>query len=221
MGLLEIQGTLEVSQFWPAGTSDGDTARVAMNQVTFDGTVTHAFEGAHVHGRINRAVIDGNGAITVRMQGIDAPELHYLPAVSKAKAKKPNANFRQYYGRAAAAALGGFVSVLGKTQVNCRVVTQVSEPNDVFDMYGRFIGDVIVTGTDGNEVDLNLWMVQNGWAFPTFYTSMTKDEITVAKQHDLADFVSDARVDFEPGALVFLEAASTLCNKANQIITAW
>ena len=49
--------------------------------------------------------------------------------------------------------------------MKCRVVTGVSKPNDVFDTYGRFIGDIIVTGKNGKDVDLNLWMAQKGWAF--------------------------------------------------------
>ncbi|HEY4106917.1 MAG TPA: thermonuclease family protein, partial [Polyangiaceae bacterium] len=177
MGLLQVEGLLDAAQFWPAGTSDGDTARVTVERVSFEGKVTHVFEGAHIRGRINTTVLDEHNAITVRFQGIDAPELHYLPAVSKGKAAKPNHNFRQHYGRAAAAALGAFVKTFGAGSVKCRVVTQVSKPNEVFDTYGRFIGDVIVTDANGRDVDLNLWMLQNGWAFPTFYTSMTDDEI--------------------------------------------
>ena len=29
----------------------------------------------------------------------------------------------------------------------------------------------------GQTIDLNHWLVEKGWAFPTFYTSMTNDEI--------------------------------------------
>jgi len=47
----------------------------------------------------------------------------------------------------------------------------------VFDTYGRFIGDMIVIGKHGMDVDLNLWMARKGWAFPTFYASMSEEEI--------------------------------------------
>jgi endonuclease YncB( thermonuclease family) len=43
---------------------------------------------------------------------------------------------------------------------------------------------------DGNEgeLDINLWLVKEGWAFPTFYASMTDDEIET-----LATFADEAR----------------------------
>jgi endonuclease YncB( thermonuclease family) len=59
----------------------------------------------------------------------------------------------------------------------CRVVTEVEKPNDLFDTYGRFIGDIIISDKNGKDVDINLWMAQKGWAFPTFYTSMSEEEI--------------------------------------------
>jgi len=58
----------------------------------------------------------------------------------------------------------------------CRVRTQVDSPDEVFDTYGRFVGDVLVkVGRDW--VDVNTWLAEQGWAFPTFYNSMTADEI--------------------------------------------
>ena len=177
MGHLQVDGTLNLGQFWPDGTSDGDTARVVVRRITFNGKVTSALNGAQVRGRTRKVVIDEDGAITVRLQGIDAPELHYMPSVSKAKAKQPNADFRQHYGRAAAQALGKLLRTLAPGALKCRVVTEVSTPNEVFDTYGRFIGDIIVHAPSGQAVDLNLWLAKTGWAFPTFYTSMSPAEI--------------------------------------------
>jgi len=177
MGHLQVEGTLDLEQFWPAGTSDGDTARVVVKRITFNGKLTHALDHAQVRGRTCKPVLDEHHAITVRLQGIDAPELHYMPSVPKAKAKKQNANFRQHYGRTAARALGTYLHTLGTGALKCRVVTQVSKPNEVFDTYGRFIGDLIVIGRGGKAVDINLWMAKNGWAFPTFYSSMSDSEI--------------------------------------------
>jgi hypothetical protein len=187
----------------------------------------------------------------------------------------------------------------------------VDKPNDVFDTYGRFIGDIIVPGKRGKDIDINLWMAQQGWAFPAFHTSMSNEEITkfteaaaaaqkkrlgiwagyqpklsfdasllfkdpkasrdtgpvsfpkifrrlaldwvskgntklhtflvaektpvrcyltkelleqgltVAKQHNLAEFVTDSAVTFKPADLVFQEAASTLYDKKNKKITGW
>jgi hypothetical protein len=56
------------------------------------------------------------------------------------------------------------------------VFTQVDKPGDVFDTYGRLVGDIDVT-INGQAVNLNHWLVEKGWAFPTFYSSMTNDEI--------------------------------------------
>jgi hypothetical protein len=49
----------------------------------------------------------------------------------------------------------------------------VDHPFEVVDTYGRFIGDIRV----GQGLDINVWLVENGWAVPTFYTSMTANEI--------------------------------------------
>jgi hypothetical protein len=49
----------------------------------------------------------------------------------------------------------------------------VSKPNDVFDKYGRFVGDLLLP--DGTN--LNYWMLENGWAFPALYNSLQDDEL--------------------------------------------
>jgi endonuclease YncB( thermonuclease family) len=193
-GLLEITGTLSVQQFWPNGESDGDTAKVVVKKGAFRfrakpgaaWKVTHAFDNATVKKSLNarsgKAAIDKKGQITIRWQGIDAPELHYRPTVEnlsdkqKAALKAVNGNFRQPLGETASVALGKYLAKLGKDPVNVTVRTAVDQPSDVFDVYGRLIGDIFVK-VSGKEVDLNLWMVQNGWAFPTFYSSMAKEEI--------------------------------------------
>src|SRR5262249_33207416 len=58
----------------------------------------------------------------------------------------------------------------------CTVVTAVDHPNDVFDTYGRLVGNILVT-IGGQELNVNNWLVEEGWAFPTFYVSMSSDEI--------------------------------------------
>jgi endonuclease YncB( thermonuclease family) len=193
-GLLEIRGTLDVNQFWPAGESDGDTAKVtvARNSFRFRAKpgarwkVTRAFERAVVkkseRARGGQPAIDKKGRITVRWQGIDAPELHYRPTVEHLTAKEKsalkvvNGNFRQYFGETAAVALATYLRKLGKTSLPVIVRTAVDDPSEVFDVYGRLIGDIYVK-VKGREVNLNYWMVQHGWAFPTFYASMSADEI--------------------------------------------
>ncbi|HZD20930.1 MAG TPA: hypothetical protein VE325_09685, partial [Burkholderiales bacterium] len=92
MGLLRVKGTIDTGQFWPQGTSDADTAVIlvgvhATNAFQFQETsggkfkTTHAFEGALLHGRQGaKAPVDSQGRLRVRLQGIDAPELHYQPS---------------------------------------------------------------------------------------------------------------------------------------------
>src|SRR5262245_39049816 len=117
-GLLAVTGTIDLAQFWPAGECDADTVKVlraGANAFKFRKhagapfKVTHAFEGATVKGKVNKPAIDSNNRITIRLQGIDAPELHYRPTAPTLNKKKPstsekaafnanNGNFRQFFG---------------------------------------------------------------------------------------------------------------------------
>jgi hypothetical protein len=61
----------------------------------------------------------------------------------------------------------------GAASIEVKVTTRVSKPNDVFDKYGRFVGDLVLA--DGTN--LNYWMLENGWAFPALYNSLQDDEL--------------------------------------------
>jgi endonuclease YncB( thermonuclease family) len=74
------------------GSSDADTSKVkvsvdadsfafAANGKTFRKTTV--FKNASVIGASKKLVIDKNNKVTVRLQGIDAPELHYKAAPLK------------------------------------------------------------------------------------------------------------------------------------------
>src|SRR5690349_18217619 len=85
-GLLRIRGSIDLEQFWPDGESDADTSKVKVTvdrqSFTFaaDGKTfkqTKAFIDAAVRGASHDLVIDKKSRITVRLQGVDAPELHY------------------------------------------------------------------------------------------------------------------------------------------------
>lgn len=182
MGLLTVSGTLELSELWPAGSSDADTMRVRLAavepfrfqpQAGGSSVATAAFEGAYVRvkGRKEPVIVPHNRSLRVRLQGIDAPELHYRPVSSVPE-------LRQHFGEAATAALADHLRNLFGNQptLTCQVITQVAEPGDVFDMYARFIGDIVVTEA-GAWLNLNQWLVAQGWALPSFYNSMTPDEI--------------------------------------------
>ena len=196
-GLLELTGTLDTAQFWPSGRSDADTATVIVNvtagaikfrkndSVPFQ--TTHVFDNAFVRGRIRKAVIR-NGRITIRLQGIDAPELHYQPSALTAKEKKGLSAskieayhsvdhlYRQPMGATTTKALHDLLASSSNASLQCRIFTQIDGLNEAFDTYGRLVGDIEIT-SDGNPLNLNDWLVENGWAFPTFYSSMTNDEI--------------------------------------------
>src|SRR5260370_32401006 len=83
-------------------------------------------------------------------------------------------DYREYAGESATVALHDHILSLAgaRDSIACEVRTLVERPNDVFDMYGRLIGDVWIAGRK-----LNQWLVQEGWAFPSFYASMTREDI--------------------------------------------
>jgi endonuclease YncB( thermonuclease family) len=221
MGLLVVKGWLRVDQFWPRGGSDADTATLEVlidNQKAFvfvgdDGqrTTTRVFFNAEVIGRQGpQAVVKfdkklDSHKINVRLQGLDAPELHFQPTVKGSKGK--NGKFRQDLGETCAHALWRYLSSLGQKRIPCEVVSRVRRPGDVCDVYGRVVGNVVL-GEDGTRVDVNHWIVREGWALPGIYNSMTKNEIrqllvdhqdAVAQKRGLfkSRYVSRSLDDFE------------------------
>lgn len=218
-GMLELDGSLELDQYWPIRGSDADTTKV---KVSITGgfrfrphpdapfTATRAFEGAKVRGFANYDAIVNN-SVTVRLQGIDAPELHYRPAAAIAKRVDRTAeqhaaylewnhDYRQRLAETATVALAEFLAKLGPGPLPCTVRTAVDEPGDVFDTYGRFVGDIHVRDGAG-EINVNHWLVEQGWAFPAFYASMTAAEIGAFTDH--------AMTAWENGAGVWAEYSGT------------
>ena len=194
MGLLRVKGTIDVRQFWPQGASDADTAVILVGVDAFHYQAqpggayrtTHAFEGALLHGRQGaKAPIDSQGRVHVRLQGIDAPELHYQPAPLGKSLKATLAasvvdayralshKYRQHWAESAALALLGLMSHAGKQRIACTVTTVVEEPTDVFDTYARLVGDIWL-----GQQNVNLWLVRQGWVYPSCYDSMKPNEIS-------------------------------------------
>src|SRR6476620_6527959 len=101
---LIVNGTLDTRQFWPEGTSDADTTKILVSvhgfQMRENGGAlrqTHVFEGAKVKGRSGtRPILNNAGKMTIRLQGIDAPELHYTAAPLKAGASVSAALRKRY-----------------------------------------------------------------------------------------------------------------------------
>lgn len=203
-GVLTVEGKLDLNQFWPAGESDADTTKLLLKveggafqfKASKSGKTrtTRAFEGAWVEAGRNKdgtpkqkAVINSAGAITVRLQGIDAPELHYRPEALKGAArtketlaafKEYNHEYRQHWGRSAAMALRSRLLEFGPGPLDCTFQTAVDAPNDVCDKYGRCVGDVVVQAGK-KKLNINQWVVSEGWAVPSFYNSMSAAEIDV------------------------------------------
>jgi endonuclease YncB( thermonuclease family) len=171
MAKVEIIGVVDVEQFHPLGDSDADTVVVQVKEIRVDGEPTKQFEGAFVldHGE-PRALVR-NGCLRVRLEGLDAPELHY-PTTEPEPVARPNATFRQPRGAACAKALGEALG--GSGLVRARAVTEVELAGDIFDVYGRFIGEVIADTPGPGTVHINSWLLENGFAFPAIYTSASR-----------------------------------------------
>src|SRR5262249_23705075 len=146
MGLLIISGVLSVKQFWPEGRSDADTATVdlAKNKAfVFVNNAghraqTHAFDNAESEGKFGRSAVinltkSGVRTVKIRLQGLDAPELHFQPQVPGSKGF--NHPFRQPMGETCAHALNAFLSTFGQVEIDCEVLTQVNKPTDVCDVF--------------------------------------------------------------------------------------
>lgn len=194
-GWLTVVGILDIGQFWPAtkgvASSDADTVHLKVDPATSflfspSGHTkpqrTTVFTDAYVvdFGKHNR-VITSKNAIKVRLQGIDTPELHYpvLSAWHDSKKGRYANEFRQPYAAGAAQSLHdylqGFGGADGASLVNATFVTQVDRPGEAIDSHGRFVGDILV-GTSAAK-SINTWLVENGWACPLFYESMTGTEV--------------------------------------------
>lgn len=106
IGLLRVSGTIQLDQFWPSGSADADTAKILVDvgpgafrfRAAPGGTFgnTRAFDNATVVGRGRRPAIR-NGQVTVRLQGIDAPELHYRPTSHRTDRQGRTARQRTRY----------------------------------------------------------------------------------------------------------------------------
>lgn len=194
-GLLEVRGQVRVEQFWPVGTSDADTTKIVVDVgagafqfrphpgAPFN--ETHAFDQATVRGKTTKPAIE-NGQIVVRLQGVDAPELHYRPSAAIPKAEQTkkqrekylelNEDYRQRLAETATVELTQLLQQAGPSPIPCVVTSAVDEPHEVFDTYGRMVADIIVQ-IGGHDVNVNTWLLTQGWAFPSFYNSMSGDEI--------------------------------------------
>jgi endonuclease YncB( thermonuclease family) len=131
--------------------------------------------------------------IRIRLQGIDAPELHYganqgnVQLDSNQQPKFDSAkkiNYRQNWGVRATKELMDFLARYqyeenGKKYVKAYAFSNVDSPSDLFDKFGRAICDIAIAEDD---TDINQWLVKQGWAFPDFYNSMSEMEVKILQQ---------------------------------------
>jgi len=183
-GMLRVFGTVALKQFWPNGKSDADTLNLKVTADSFEFSPdpgakpfrkTTVFQGATVDGGAGgrKKAIRAGSKVNVRLQGIDATELHIKADYNRRL--KFDREFRQFLAETAVTELHNLLAGL-KDPLKWRIETRVDKPHQVFDKYARMIGDVIVAA--GNkEIVLNHWLVEQGWAFPAVYNSMRSDEI--------------------------------------------
>lgn len=194
MGLLRIHATIDIRKFWPGANSDADTANVIVEP---DGIAfqrepggpfqdTHVFDTAvAVSGDQRERVMNNSRRMKIRLQGVDAPELHYRPNKPRGLFLPPeqyaiflewNHEYRQNLAETATVALHAELSREPGDIKPCVVTTQVEHPNEVFDMFGRCVGDLSVR-VGSEDVRVNRWLLREGWSLPSFYASMTAEEI--------------------------------------------
>ena len=203
-GMLEVVGTIRPAALWPSGSSDADTSTLLVQakpgSFRFRESkrdrfrVTRAFERAVVVGRVRKQAIDERHHLVVRLQGIDAPELHYrapclVAPKDRSKAQQEafslaSGDYRQPLGETATLALREYLGIGMRDEtvdvdheIPCILRTRVDEPNEVFDTYGRMVAEVFVK-KGRREVSLNQWLAKSGWAVPSLYASMSADEIS-------------------------------------------
>jgi endonuclease YncB( thermonuclease family) len=193
---LEVAGTIDLAQFWPDGESDADTTKIVLTvtpgsvRVRLAGQTSFQFTSAYddaviITGRkkdgdLRVEPVIKHGGLTVRLQRIDAPELHYQPDArgsgGKLKGTGLIKRYRQAQGETATVKLVRFLRSFNLDPLPCTFTSELKPsegPGAAIDKYGRFVGDLFLQ--DG--VNLNLWILEQGLALVALYDSMLPHEI--------------------------------------------
>jgi endonuclease YncB( thermonuclease family) len=262
-GIIKISGKIYFGQFFGEkveidgrsvwGGSDADTCKLTLNSnpikfqsspdsswqddiKLFDNAFSYDEEtGKRI--KIISADIDNSKIIKIRLQGLDAPELHYraskgtnflyddkLPLFNSLKEVF---DLRQVFGAKAASKLVGFLKDYSANEkfVNAYAVSSIDEPSQLIDKFGRAICDVYVYNEDENiSININQWLVREGWAFPDFYDSMSNDEITTLRKlgndarnqkAGMRNFLSNNLLDLDYNMLLDKENSKQIIDNEN------
>lgn len=214
MGLLKIHGDIRLEQFWPRGKSESDASKIKITlgdnafEYKADGQENYkptlVFNEAYVpYQRKKQKIIKRGNQLLVRLEGVDAPELHYTlygPTPTKHPTRRGNLDvfdyesliqesnsieYRQPMAETAVYQLLTFLSKAAKSgQVPCTFICNANTPADACDKYGRLVGSMYIV-VNKKEIHLNQWLLQNSLAFPALYNSMSiemiKDFATITK----------------------------------------
>ncbi|MBI5402984.1 MAG: thermonuclease family protein [Ignavibacteriae bacterium] len=189
--LLKFYGIIDLGNFWPNskevdskvvyGQCSADTIKILIDRKQGFLTKSHPYASEEktkifnhvlISGTEIRPPVDSKGYVTVRLQGVSAPELHYKPDIRKAKM------LTQHFGQTAVVELQHMLRKHSlNNKIKCVAKTYVEKPEDAFDCRARFIGDVIILKDDREFLNINHWLAEEGLVYPCFYTSMTNGEI--------------------------------------------
>lgn len=137
----------------------------AASESEFYGTVTKVVDGDTIHFR-NTNAREGSATMKIRMQGMDTPETHLET--------DRGTQSQGYWGDAAAEQLEKLIPVGTPVQVH----------TTEFDKYGRALGRVY-----RSERDVNLRMVQLGWASPYFICSGPSCNRSFMEREKVAEYM--------------------------------
>jgi len=173
----------------------------------------------------------GGASFSVRLQGIDAPETHYSPNYREgmfdgdygtwiAKHVARQISYRQPYGKLSTdffanslrskLGVGAFNKSSSAVFVPAKLKIFADGINGAADVYGRIVGYVTLS-QNGHDVVLNDLALLEGFAFCSFYGSMTVNEMQRlldlyathgsdgGRRSQLRSNVSNELRDFEPG----------------------
>src|ERR1051326_282175 len=124
-GMVELHGSVDLNQFYyRGGLSDADTVKInlTIDSVRFRPdkdshwleNLQVFFYGAYVESP-KKPVVDKKNRMTIRLQGIDAPELHYRAQeprglTEEEKSRWLTKEFRQHWGARCTSELVNFLN---------------------------------------------------------------------------------------------------------------